>query len=161
VWETKLKILRKEVKTWARENEKKNKKRRPELTKKMDSLQEAKEIKEDKQDYLQENELFGEMYRENRKEEEEMRLKSRSLWLNAGDKNTTCFHNSMQIRRARNQIDKIQVDGQEIKRVEELKKETHNHFKNLLTANEEIADHDNFLQHTPKKIRDGQNAEIM
>jgi len=30
VWETKLKFLRKEVKIWARENEKKNKKRRAE-----------------------------------------------------------------------------------------------------------------------------------
>lgn len=90
-----------------------------------------------------------------------MRLKSRSLWLNAGDKNTTFFHNSVQIRRARNQIDKIQVDGQEIKGAEELKKEAHNHFKNLLGANEGTTDHDNFLQHTPKNISNGQNAEIM
>jgi len=60
VWETKLKILRKEVKTWARENEKQNKKRRVELIKKMDNLQEAKENKyEDKQDYLQEMNFFG------------------------------------------------------------------------------------------------------
>jgi len=91
-----------------------------------------------------------EIYIENRKEEE-MRLKSRSLWLKDGDKNTTFFHNSMKLRRARNQIDKIQVDGQEVKGVEELKKEAHNHFKNLLTTNEETTDHDNFLQHTPKE----------
>jgi len=80
-----------------------------------------------------------------------MRLKTRSLWLNTGDKNTTFFHNSMQIRRARNQINKIQVDGQEIKGVEELKKAAHNHFKNLLTANEETENYENFLQHTKKK----------
>ena len=36
----------------------------------MDNLQEEKENKEeDKQDYLQEREIFGEIYRENRKEE--------------------------------------------------------------------------------------------
>lgn len=61
----------------------------------------------------------------------------------------------MQIIRARNQIDKIQVDGQEIKGAEEIKKAAHNHFKNLLTTNEETTDHDNILEHTPKKIKDG------
>jgi len=34
----------------------------------------------------------------------------------------------MKIRRARNQIDKIQVNGQEIRGVVELKKEAHKHF---------------------------------
>lgn len=58
----------------------------------MDSMQEATENKEeDKQDYLKENEFFWQISKENRKDEEEMRLKSRSLWLNAGDKNTTIF----------------------------------------------------------------------
>lgn len=64
-----IKNLRIEVKTWARENEKQNKKRKSESIKKMDSMQEAKENKEeDKQVYLQEKELFLEIYRENRKE---------------------------------------------------------------------------------------------
>jgi len=59
VWETKLENLRIEVKTWARENEIQNKKRKAELNKKMDSMQEAKENKEeDKQYYLKEKELF-------------------------------------------------------------------------------------------------------
>lgn len=114
-------------------------------------MQEVKENKEDKQDYLKEKEFFWEIYRENRRQEEEMRLKSRSLWLNAGDKNIAFFNNSMQIRRARNQIDKIQVDGQEIKGAEELKKVAHNHLKNLLIVNEETTDYENFLQHTKKK----------
>lgn len=82
------------------------------------------------------------------KDEEEMRWKSRSLWLNVGDKNTAFFHNTMQIRRAKNQIGKIQVDGQEIKGAEEMKKAAHIHFKNLLTTNEVTTDYENFLQHT-------------
>lgn len=58
----------------------------------MDSMQAEKEGKEEgKQDYLREKEIFWEIYRENRKEEEEARLKSRSLWLKAGDKNTSFF----------------------------------------------------------------------
>lgn len=56
------------------------KKRRAKLIKKMENLQEAKENKEeDKEDHLQEKELFWEIYRKNQKEEEEVRLKSRSL----------------------------------------------------------------------------------
>jgi len=46
----------------------------------MDNIQEEKENKEeDKQDYLKENELFWEIYKQNRKEEEELRLKSKCL----------------------------------------------------------------------------------
>jgi len=58
----------------------------------MDSMQTKKENKEEsKQYYLIEKEIFWEIYRENRKEEEEVRLKSRSLWLKEGDKNTSFF----------------------------------------------------------------------
>lgn len=69
----------------------------------MDNMQEEKENKEeDKQDYLNEKKLFWEIYRQNRKEEEELRLISRCLWLKAGDKSTAFFHNTMKIRRAKN-----------------------------------------------------------
>ena len=86
-------------------------------------MQMEKEGKEEsRQDYLKEREIFWEIYRENRKDKEEARLKSRSLWLKAGDRNTYFFHNSMNIRRARNQIEKIQVENQEIKGAEEIKK---------------------------------------
>jgi len=89
----------------------------------MDNIQIGKEGEEEcKQDYLREKEIFWEIYREDKKEEEELRLKSRSLWLKAGDKNTYFFHNSMKIRRARNQIEKIQLENQEVKGAEELKK---------------------------------------
>jgi len=90
-----------------------------------------------------------------------VRLKSRSLWLKAGDKNTTFFHNSMKIRRARNQIDNIQIEGQEIRGAVELKKEAHKHFKNLLIANGERADFETFLQHVPNKISVKKKLEIM
>ena len=72
----------------------------------MDIMQIEKESKEEgKQDYLRVKEFFWEIYKENRKEEEEARMKSTSLWLKAGDKNTSFFHNTMKIRRERNQIE--------------------------------------------------------
>lgn len=156
IWETKLKNLRSKLKEWARA-----KKKEKELQQKMDSLQAKKESKEEsRQDYLKEKEIFWEIYRENRKEEEEARLKSRNLWLKAGDKNRTFFHNSMKVKRARNEIEKIQVDNQEIKGVEEIKKATHKHFKNLLVATEEMAEYEEILQHTKKKIKKEQNKDM-
>jgi len=104
----------------------------------MDNICKEKESKEEsKQDYLQEKEIFLEIYKQNRKEEEESRLKSRCLWLKSGDKNTTFFHNTMKIRRSRNQIEQIQVDGQEIKGSKEIKNAAHKHFKELLSTSDQ------------------------
>jgi len=77
-------------------------------------------------------------------------MKSRCLWLKSGDKNTTFFNNSMKIRRARSQIEQIQVDEQEIKGAEDLKIATHNYFKDLLTTNEHQVVNEDFLQHINK-----------
>ena len=127
----------------------------------MDSMQAEKEGKEErKQDYLKEKEIFWEIYRENREEEEEARLKSIILWLKAGDKNTLFFHNNMKIRRARNQIGKMQVENQEVKGTEEIKKVAHKHFKNLLSAIEEMAKYEEILQHTKRKIKKEQNKDM-
>jgi len=56
----------------------------------------------------------------------------------------------MKIGRARNQIEKIQVKSQEVKGTEELKKEAYHNFKNLLSANEEMVESEDFLKHTKK-----------
>ena len=85
------------------------------------------------------------------KEEEEARLKSRSLWLKTGDKNTSFFHNTMKIRRARNQIEKIQVESKEVRGAEELKKVAYQHLKTLLSASGEMAESEDFLKYTKKK----------
>jgi len=74
------------------------------------------------------------LYRQNRVEEEELQQKSRCLSLNAGDKNTSFFHNNLKLRRAGNQIDKIIAEGKELREQEEIKEAAHNHFKSLLTA---------------------------
>jgi len=117
----------------------------------MESMQIEKENREEgKQNYLREKEIFCEIYRENKKEEEEAILKSRSMWLKAGDKNTSFFPHIMKIRRLKNQIQKIQVESQEVKGAEELKKASYPHFRNLLSANEEIVKSEDFLKYTKK-----------
>jgi len=54
------------------------------------------------EDLEQEKEMYRELYRQNRVEEEDQRQKSRCLWLKAGDKNTSFFHNNIKLRRAGN-----------------------------------------------------------
>eukprot|EP00253_Pinus_taeda_P027230 PITA_27230 len=119
VWESKLKSLRAVIKQWAKENAIVEKKKIIELHRKLE---------------------------QNREEEEEQRQKSRCLWLRAGDKNTSFFHNNLKIRRAGNQIDKITIEGKELSEQEEIKEVAHSHFKYLLTADLQYMDNVDFLQ---------------
>eukprot|EP00253_Pinus_taeda_P011568 PITA_11568 len=98
--------------------------------------------------------------KQNRQGEEEVRQKSRCLWLKAGDKNTSFFHNNLKLRRASSQIDKIQAEGKEIKEREEIKEATHRYFKTLLTLEDQPLDNTNFLQQVYSKISDQQNSEL-
>lgn len=94
-------------------------------------------------------------------EEEEWRLKSKSLWLKAGDKNTTFFHNTTRIKRIKNHIDRIKdSEGKEVRGQEEIKKEAFRYYKNLLSSSAANSEYEEFLQHTPKKISDGENSEL-
>ena len=57
-----------------------------------------------------------------RQEEEHLRLKSHSLWLQAGDKNTTYFHRQCRVRLFWNHISEISIgDGVVIKGQDPLK----------------------------------------
>ena len=67
-----------------------------------------------------------------RQEEEFLRLKSRSLWLQAGDKNTTFFHRQCRARLSRNHISEISTgEGGFIKGHEQLKQVARRHFQHL------------------------------
>lgn len=96
--------------------------------------QEKENIQYTKEDQIQENEMYRDLYRQNRVEEEEQRQKSRCLWLKAGDKNTSFFHNNVKLRHAGNQIDKIVAEGKEISDQEGIKEATLRHFQSLLLA---------------------------
>lgn len=50
-------------------------------------MSKAKENKQDsEEEYAHEKEIFLDLYKKNRQEEEEIKQKSRCLWLKAGDK---------------------------------------------------------------------------
>jgi hypothetical protein len=88
-------------------------------------------------------------------EEFTWRLKSRSLWLHAGDKKTTFFHRQAKARRWRNQITKIKTQtGEIINEFDQIKKKDTNHFSKLYfeegNLKKELSNI--FLTHTPHLI---------
>ena len=100
-------------------------------------------------------------YQSFRKEEEYWRLKSRSLWLKAGDRNTSFFHRKYRARLSRNHIAEIKtMDGQVCKGFNQVKAVAETHFRNLYregtqSNEEETAD---FLSNIPSLISPEDNA---
>ena len=67
-------------------------------------------------------------------EEKEWRLKSRALWLQVGDKNTSFFHKQAKARQHKNLVEEIEKASREINNsFDEIKKEVYSHFKTLYT----------------------------
>eukprot|EP00253_Pinus_taeda_P005327 PITA_05327 len=96
-----------------------------------------------------------------RKEEEYWRLKSRSLWLKSGDRNTSYFHKQCRVRLSRNHIAEItSPSGQVIKDFAQIQEAATNHFKNLLSAerNGEEADETDLLSVIPSLVNEEDNA---
>lgn len=104
--------------------------------------------------------MHRELYRQNRVEEEEQRQKSRCLWLRAGYKNTSFFHNNIKLKHAGNQIDKIVAEEKEISDQEGIKEAAHRHFQSLLSAVPQSSDIMDFLRPVESKISDLQNREL-
>ena len=121
---------------------------------------EKEQIQHSAEDLEKEKNMYKELYRQNRVEEEEQRMKSRCLWLKSGDKNTSFFHNNVKTRRANNQIDKIGVEGRELKEQEEIKNAAFNHFKALLLADSQENDSDAFLSVIESKINEEHNNNL-
>lgn len=56
---------------------------------------------------------------------------SRAKWIEAGDKNTRFFHTLANIRRRKNQLEQIIIDGAAIEKPNEIKDEAVNYFQNI------------------------------
>jgi hypothetical protein len=82
----------------------------------------------------QETELQSKYHKICREEEAYWRVKSRALWLQGGDRNTSFFHKQTQARNNFNHIGEIQWQGQIYKDSEEIKEVAHSYFKDLYTA---------------------------
>jgi hypothetical protein len=103
----------------------------------LDHLQQELEDSPPNQDSLtQEATLQKSLHQAYRTEEEYWRVKSRSLWLQAGDKNTTFFHKQAEAQKNFNTVTEINSQDQIIKDFKEIKKVAHSFFKDLFIAPE-------------------------
>lgn len=98
-----------------------------------------------------------------RKEEEYWRLKSRSLWLEAGDRNTSFFHQQYRARLTRNHIAEIKTsEGIVCKGFNQVKAAAETHFRNLYREethnnDEEVVD---FIANIPTLISPEENVVL-
>ena len=99
-----------------------------------------------------------------RSEEEYWRLKSCSLWLKAGDRNTTYFHRQYRARLSRNHIAEITTSsGQVCKGFDQIKEAAEKHFQNLLSAERDGSKEDitDFLTNIPKLVSLDDNDTLL
>lgn len=81
--------------------------------------------------------LEQELFIQNTKEEEEWRVKLRSLWLRLGDQNTKSFYQQGQLREHQNKFPGItQEDSMNVSSYEGLKRVAFNHYESLYSEGE-------------------------
>ena len=97
-----------------------------------------------------------------RREEEYWRVKARSLWLQAGDKNIYFFHKQAEPRKNHNTIREIQFQGQTFKKFDEIKHAAHSFNKNMFTEEMEAPPRpDHYpLSVVPKLINEDDNRRM-
>eukprot|EP00253_Pinus_taeda_P001699 PITA_01699 len=113
----------------------------------------------DKEKYAQRN-----TYSYFRREEEYWQIKSRSLWLKAGDRNTAYFHRQYRAHLSRNHIAKFTTsNGQVCKGFDQIKDATRNHFQTLLSAERDGCEEDinDFLTHIPNLVNADNNNMML
>lgn len=96
--------------------------------------------------------------------EEEWRLKSRAIWLKAGDENTKFFHNYAKGRKNANTIWKLKnEEGEEANTFEELSLLGRNHFQSLFADQGEItlAEIIRTAQCFPRYVEDEEAESLM
>jgi hypothetical protein len=132
---------------------------------KLEEIHMEMEEKEVAQEHLnQEKNHFQKYLKALHNEEREWRMKSKSLWLKARDKNTTFFHKQAKARQHRNSIDEIKkVDGEIINSFEEIKTKATSHFKTLYTQDGEDnkVKRINFMEHIPRTITEQDNQDLI
>ena len=99
-----------------------------------------------------------------RNEEENLRLKSRCLWLNSGDRNNAYFHCQCKIRLSKNHISEISSeDGVIISGQEQLKQSASKHFQLLYQedgkSEKEVAAE--YLENIPSLVSPEENCVLM
>jgi hypothetical protein len=113
---------------------------------------------------LDEQQTFNEYQKMMQTEEETWRLKSRSIWLQAGDRNTKFFHRQAKARLWKNKIDEIKgVNGITCRGQNQLKSTAKEHFEKLYTEDGEgdIEAQESLLHNIPTLITQEDNESLI
>jgi exonuclease III len=157
VWEQKLRATKKALKEWVKKPVQTPTDCRKEKVQSLQNLQAEMEGKDITAEVLQEEiKAQRATYQSFRSEEDYWRLKSRSLWLKAGDRNTSYFHRQYRARLSRNHIAEIKTDdGQVCKGFKQVKAAAEMHFRNLYTENTHSNEEDaaDLLSNIPSLVR--------
>ena len=134
VWEGKLRRLKADLKAWAK-GLSSPMAERIRIQKALERHQMALEESLVTPDLINREAELQRMYHKACREEEiYWRVKSRTLWLQAGDKNTSFFHKQSQAIKIYNSISEIQMQDQVIKEFSGIKEAAYSFFKNLYSA---------------------------
>ncbi|GKV37508.1 hypothetical protein SLEP1_g45534 [Rubroshorea leprosula] len=113
---------------------------------------------------------FLDLWKNMRIKESMLQQKSRKMWLKEGDANTKFFHRSVKGRWRRNEINSIQINGEQFRGVAEIREGVLRYFKGLFTEEKwqrpkldgisfrQLADKDNDLLMAEFTEKDIQNA---
>jgi len=154
------------IKEWAKENYKEPEEVKKKIKSDLESVQlRIEEHGLSQQNKEQESALYTQLSHINREEETKWRLKSRQLWLQGGDKNTSYFHKHATSQKLRNNVSSILDNEGNLHNTQEtIRKVTSDHYRDLLTETKGEEDYTDLLQHLPKgitkEINDSLNKEI-
>eukprot|EP00253_Pinus_taeda_P009869 PITA_09869 len=164
VWEQKLKATKQALKEWIRKPAPNPTSQRKEIVQLLEALQVEMESKDITPTLLdKEVKIQCSSFRSFRMEEEYWRIKYRSLWLKASDRNTSFFHRQYRARLSKNHISEITIaKGQICKGFSQIKEAAESHFRHLYTAGnqgneEEIAD---LLSNIPLLVSPEDNSAL-
>jgi hypothetical protein len=160
-----LKITKKALKEWSKLPESNPNTQRKESVQQLGKLQnEMETIDIAKQIWKRSKQAKCKTYRSFRKEEEYWRLKSRSLWLEAGDRNTSYFHRQFKARLSRNHISEITTnDGKLCKGIDQIKDVVVSHFHQLYSKENDDNEEGNkeFLKNIPALVTKEDNTALL
>jgi exonuclease III len=164
IWEQKLKATKQALKDWIKKPAPTPTEQRREAVQSLQTLQSDMEHKEITAELLEKEVKEQRMtYQSFRREEEYWRLKSRSLWLKAGDRNTSYFHRQYRARLSRNHIAEIKIgEGQVCKGYNQVKAAAESHFKNLYSEDTPISEEEtaDLLSNIPNLISPEDNEQL-
>lgn len=160
VWEEKLGKVKAALKVWA--------KSLPNPTVERKKLQEHLEIHQlnsENEEIIKEilekgADLQQKLLKASLAEEEYWRIKSRRLWLKAGDRNTSFFHKQAQARKNSNSIIEIREENSIHRDTQSIKNVAFQHFKKLYNEKEEQAKIPLTVNEVPKRISNRKNQSL-